>query len=101
MTLLITVFAAVIVTVKWYNRKDDSMQLGMLCFLYWGASIMWLVDAIFEYAELKADYFTPALEDMVNDAFLGLSVVALGLVIWLVRLLITDPKGSLRAVLRR
>ena len=101
MTLLITVFAAVIATVKWYNRKDDSMRLGMLCFLYWGASIMWLVDAIFEYVELKAAYFTPALEDMVNDAFLGLSVVALGLVIWLVRLLITDPKGSLRAVLRR
>ena len=101
MTLLITVFAAVIATVKWYNRKDDSMQLGMLCFLYWGASIMWLVDAIFEYIELKEAYFTPALEDMVNDAFLGLSVVALGLVIWLVRLLITDPKGSLRAALLR
>ena len=101
MTLLITVFAAVIATVKWYNRKDDSMKLGILCFLYWGASIMWLVDAIFEYAELKAEYFTPALEDMLNDAFLGLSVVALGLVIWLVRLLITDPKGSIRAALRK
>ena len=101
MTLLITVFAAVIATAKWYIRKDDSMKLGILCFLYWGASIMWLVDAIFEYAELKAEYFTPALEDMINDAFLGLSVVALGLVIWLVRLLITDPKGSVRAALRK
>ena len=101
MTLLITVFAAVIATVKWYNRKDDSMKLGILCFLYWGASIMWLVDAIFEYAELKAEYFTPALEDMLNDAFLGLSVVALGLVIWLVRLLITDPGGSVRAALQK
>ncbi|MBO7353665.1 MAG: hypothetical protein J6S72_05400 [Lachnospiraceae bacterium] len=101
MTLLITVFAAVIVTVKWYNRKDDSMKLGILCFLYWGASIMWLVDAIFEYAELKAEYFTPALEDMLNDAFLGLSVVALGLVIWIVRLLITDPKGSVRTALKK
>ena len=101
MTLLITVFAAVIATVKWYNRKDDSMKLGILCFLYWGASIMWLVDAIFEYAELNAEYFTPALEDMLNDAFLGLSVVALGLVIWLVRLLITDPGGSVRAALQK
>ena len=101
MTLLITVFAAVAVTVKWYSRKDDSMQLGMLCFLYWGASIMWLVDALFEYAELGAAYFTPALEDMLNDAFLGLSAVALGLVIWLVRLLITDPKGSVRAALKK
>ena len=101
MTLLITVFAAIIVTVKWYTRKDDSMKLGILVFMFWGASIMWLVDAIFEYAELKAEYFTPALEDMANDAFLGLSVVALGLVIWLVRLLITDPKGSVRAALKK
>ena len=99
MTLLITVFAAVVATVKWYNRKDDSMRLGILLFLYWGASIMWLVDAIFEYAELGAEYFTPALEDMINDTFLGLSVVALGLVIWVVRLLILDPKGSVKASL--
>ncbi|MBR5416130.1 MAG: hypothetical protein IK105_09375 [Thermoguttaceae bacterium] len=101
MTLLITVFAAIISTILWYNRKDDSMRLGILCFLFWGASIMWFVDAIFEYAELKAGYFTPALGDMINDAYLGLSVVALALVIWLVRLLIADPKGSVRAALKR
>lgn len=99
MTLLITVFAAVVVTVKWYRRKDDSMQLGILMFMYWGASLMWLVDALFEYAELKAAYFTPVPADMLNDAFLGLSVVALGLVIWLVRLLITDPRGSVQTAL--
>ena len=101
MTLLITVFAAVIATVKWYTRKDDTMMLGILCFLYWGAAIMWTVDALFEYAELKAEYFTPAVEDMVNDSFLGLSVVALGLVIWLVRLLICDPRGVIRKVLTK
>lgn len=101
MTLLITVFAAVFVTVKWYNRKDDNMQLGILCYMYWGAAIMWLVDAIFEYAELKEAYFQPSIEDMVNDSFLGLSVVALGLVIWLLRLLIKDPKGSIRAALKK
>lgn len=101
MTLLITVFAAVIATVKWYIRKDDSMQLGLLCCLYWGASLMWLVDAVFVYAELGAEYFTPAAADMLNDAFLGLSAVALGLVIWVARLLITDPKGSVRAALKK
>lgn len=101
MTLLITVFAAIIATVKWYNRKDDNMKLGILVFMYWGASIMWFVDAIFEYVELKAEYFTPAPADMLNDAFLGLSVVALGLVIWLVRLLITDPKGVIWASLKK
>lgn len=101
MTLLLTVFAAVITTVIWYNRKDDSMKLGILLFMFWGASIMWLVDAIFEFAELKAAYFSPSLEDMINDSFLGLSVIALALVVWVVRLLITDPKGSVRSALSR
>ncbi len=101
MTLLITVFAAIITTVVWYNRKDDNMKLGILMFMFWGASLMWLVDAIFEYAELKAEYFNPAIKDMLNDAFLGLCVVALALVIWLVRLLVTDPKGSVKRALKK
>ena len=96
MTLLITVFAAITVTVKWYTREDDSMQLGMLVFMFWGASLMWLGDAIFGYAEEHEAFFAPAPLDMLNDAYLGLSVVALALVIWLVRLLITDPKGVVR-----
>ena len=96
MTLLLTVFAAVITTAIWYNRKNDDMRLGILCFMFWGASLMWLVDAIYEFAELQAEYFTPTPEDMLNDAFLGLSVIAFALVIWVVRLLILDPKGVLR-----
>lgn len=96
MTLLLTVFAAIIATVKWYTRKDDTMQLGILVFMFWGASLMWLGDAIFEYIELGAEFFEPAWEDMLNDTFLGLSVIALALVIWLVRLLITDPKGVVK-----
>ena len=100
MTLLVTVFAAVVCTAIWYkNAPESKMQLGLLCWLFWGASLMWLVDAVFEYAELKADYFTPAPADMLNDLFLGLSVVALGLVIWIVVLLIKDPRGVLRAKL--
>ena len=101
MTLLITVFAAVIATATWYKRSDDSMNLGILCFLFWGASIMWLVDAVFEYAELGAAYFSPALEDMLNDTFLGLAVVALALVIWIVALLIKDPKGKVQMTLKK
>ena len=100
MTLLITVFAAVAATVKWYTRKDDSMKLGILLWMYWGASLMWLVDAVFEYIELHADYFSPTPADMLNDAFLGLAVVALGLVVWVVRLLILDPKGVVKKSLK-
>lgn len=94
MTLLTTVFAAIIATVVWYKGAPQSeMKVGTLCWMYWGASLMWLVDAIFEYAELGAEYFTPAPVDMLNDFYLGLSVAALGLIIWLVILLLKDPKG--------
>lgn len=100
MTLLTTVFAAIIVTIIWYKSPNRSeMKLGTLSLMYWGASLMWFIDAIFEYAELKEEYFTPAPVDMLNDFFLGLSVVALGLIIWLVVLFIKDPKGVVRTAL--
>lgn len=100
MTLLTTVFAAVISTVIWYrNAPKSEMMVGTLCLMYWGASLMWLADAVFEYAELGAEYFTPAPAEMLNDLYLGLSAVALGLVVWLAILLIKDPKGVLKAAL--
>ena len=102
MTLLISVFAAVISTAVWYKTAPKSeMMTGVLCWIYWGASLMWLVDAVAEYIELGAAYFTPDPADMLNDLFLGLTVVALGLVIWIVILLIKDPKGVVRAALFR
>ena len=100
MTLLTAVFAAVICTVIWYKGAPKSeMKVGVLCLMYWGASLMWLVDAIFEYSQLHEKYFTPAPADMLNDFYLGLSAVALGLVIWLVILLVKDPKGAVKAAL--
>ena len=48
MTLLITVFAAVAATALWYGSDSrHQMKWGTLCWLFWGASLMWLVDAIF------------------------------------------------------
>ena len=38
---------------------------------------------------------------MLNDAYLGFSVVALGLILWLVILLIKDPKGVVKASLKK
>lgn len=99
MTLLITVFAAVAATVIWYITTSN-MKLGFLALMYWGAALMWLVDAVAEYIEIGAEYFNPAPADMLNDAYLGFSVVALGLVIWLVAVLVKDPKGKLRKTLR-
>ncbi len=99
MTLLITVFAAIIATIFWYRAgTKDEMKISTLCYLYWGASLMWFIDAVFEYAELRAEYFTPAAADMLNDTFLGFSAVALGLVIWLAVVLWKDPKGKWRNI---
>jgi len=96
MTLLITVFAAVAVTLIWYtSEKARRMKLGALCLAFWGASLMWLVDAVMEYIEVGAEYFSPSGADMLNDAFLGISVVALGLVVWVITLLVKDPAGVL------
>ena len=102
MTLLITVFAAIVSTIIWYKKApNNEMRLGVLSLMYWGASLMWLVDAIFEYAEAGAEFFTPAFEDMINDSYLGLCVVALGLIIWLIGLFIKDPKGIIKKSLSK
>ncbi len=100
MTLLITVFAAIVCTIVWYSsEKARELKISLLCWMFWGASLMWLGDAIFEYAELKAEYFSPAPADMINDGFLGLSVIALAMVIWVAYILIKDPKGTVRTAL--
>lgn len=96
MTLLITVFAAVISTAVWYVTPESGMRIGTLALMYWGASLMWLVDAAVEYMEVGAAYFTPVAADVLNDAYLGFSVVALGLVIWLAIVLVKDPKGKIK-----
>ena len=93
MTLLITLIADVTVTLIWYtSEKARKMKTGILCYMFWGASLMWLVDATVEYIEDGADYFIPSSADMLNDAFLGLSAVVLALVVWTVYILIKDPK---------
>ena len=102
MTLLITILAAVVTTLIWYSsEKARELRISTLVFMFWGASLMWFVDAVFEFAELKAEYFTPEPLEMLNDFFLGISVVALGLIIWLIILLIRDPRGVIKKMLSK
>lgn len=94
MTLLITVVAAIVCTILWYTHaENDTYKLGTLSLMYWGASLMWFMDFVFEYAELKAEYFNQAPADILNDALLGITVVAIGLIAWIIILLCKDPKG--------
>lgn len=96
MTLLITVFAAIISTVLWYTKPKSNMKIELLSLMYCSASLMWFVDAAVEYFDIGAEYFTPSPSDILNDSYLGISVVALGLIIWLAVVFIKDPKGRIR-----
>lgn len=89
MTLLLSMIAAIVCTILWYqNMADDKMKIGTLALIYWGASLMWFVDAVFEYSELKTAYFTPSFAQMLNDGFLGIAVITLGLMIWIFQLIL-------------
>ena len=100
MCLILTTIAAVVCTAIWYaSAMAREMKVSVLCWLFWGAAIMWFVDLAFEYAEEGAAVFEPALADVINDSLLGLSVITLALVIWTVVLLVRDPKGVVRAAL--
>lgn len=94
MTLLITVIAAIFATVIWHiNDSRGEYQLGTLSLIYWGASLMWFVDLVFEYAELKSDFFTQKIANILDDSLLGIAVVALGLLVWVIILTVQSPKG--------
>ncbi len=96
-TLLVLTFAAIIATVVWYKHAPGgNMREGVLCLIYWGAFLMWLVDSVFTCIEEGSAFFSPAPKEVLNDFLLGLAVVALGLLIWLCVVLVQDPRGVWR-----
>lgn len=102
MTLLITVIAALVSTIIWYTtEKRDTYKLGTLSLMYWGASLMWFVDFVNEYIEMRAQYFEQDFADILNDSILGITVVTIGLAVWLVILLFKDPKGVFNKKLKK
>ncbi|MCR4420465.1 MAG: hypothetical protein QHH27_08475 [Clostridia bacterium] len=93
MFFVITALAAVIVTIAWYvNAPKDTYRLSLLGFIFWGATLMWLVDHVMAYLMEGGEFF----EVTPDAALLGANVVLLGLVVWLIVLLVTDPKGVFR-----
>lgn len=102
MTLLVTVFAACAATLIWYlSATARELKIDLLCWVFWGASLMWFVDAVAEYLEVGTEIFNPSADALLNDLFLGLCVVALALVAWVVLILVKDPKGTVKEALHR
>jgi hypothetical protein len=96
--LLITALAAVIASVLWYaSTPNDRYKFGFLSLLFWGATIMWLVDHVMAYAQEGGEFF----EVNADATALGLSVLLLGLFVWLVVLLVSDPRRALRPATKK
>ena len=97
MWLIMTSLAAVITTVIWYIKApNDKYKLGLLSLIFWGATLMWLVDHVMAYLTEGGEF----LEINLDATLLGLSVITLALLVWVIVLLISDPKGILKRVLR-
>ncbi|MDR1077636.1 MAG: hypothetical protein LBL55_03040 [Propionibacteriaceae bacterium] len=99
MTLVITGLAALVVIAGRFGRPDRArrLSLGVLALIYSGATLMWCVDGL---AALRAGESFIELSDravMVDDALLGASVLALGLVAWAVVLLLKRRPDPVRA----
>lgn len=96
-TLLISLLAAVVSTSVWYKEApQDPWKVSTLCWLFWGASLMWGVDAAFAFAKEGAASLHVSANECLQEGLLGMAVVVLALVIWLARLLVADPRGVFR-----
>lgn len=78
MCLIITAVAAILSTLFWnIATKRRQLRLGLLCLMYWGATIMWIVDGFFRISSGEAFF------DMsVDDTRLGITIVLCGVGIW-------------------
>jgi peptidoglycan biosynthesis protein MviN/MurJ (putative lipid II flippase) len=98
MFLILTALAAVISTVVWYaNAPEDKYRVGMLSLFFWGATLMWLIDHVMAYFMEGGEFF----ELNIDATMLGISVILLALIVWMLFLVISDPKGALKTVLKR
>jgi hypothetical protein len=93
MWLIVLAFAATIATAIWYTQaENDKYLLKYLSLIFWGTTIMVLVDHVVPFImEGGGEFFEVSLEAAVLS---GLMVVV-GLVLWEGILLIKDPKGVL------
>lgn len=82
MHLLLSVFATEWSFSRFLRDKEKRYAYHIPCLFFLAASLMWLVDSFYEYLEKGTEIFTPAIQDLIQDGFLGLSVIALGILIW-------------------
>jgi hypothetical protein len=98
MWLILTALAAIVTTVIWYARSPgDKFKLGLLSLFFWGATLMWLADHVVAYLMEGGEFF----EINLDATLLGIFVIIVALLVWLIALLINDPKGVIKYVLKK
>lgn len=97
MFFIITALAAIITTIIWYiNAPEDKYKLSTLCFIFWGATLMWFVDHVMAYLIEGGEFF----EITLDATLLGVAVIIFGLLVWMIMLLVRDPKGVFNKLLQ-
>lgn len=90
MYFIITAFAAIVTTMIWYKISEDKYQLSTLCFMYWGATLMWLVDHLIAYFTEGGAFF----EITMDATLLGITVVLCGLFLWVILAFVKKITGA-------
>lgn len=96
MWLIVMMFAAVIATALWYIYDDrrETYALGFLALIFWGTSIMVLVDHVMGYLAEGGEF----IEVTPDAALLSMTLVLTALIIWEIVLIIRDPERILRGI---
>jgi hypothetical protein len=90
MWLIILAFAATIATAIWYTQaENDKYQLKYLSLIFWGTTIMVLVDHVVPYLMGGGGEF---FEVSIEASVLSGVMVIVGLAVWEGALLLKDPK---------
>ncbi len=89
MWLLIIAYAAVISTALWYSKAgNDAYGFKYLALILWGTAIMAFIDHLHSYLTEGGEF----LEASLDNVLLGLSALLIALIMWIVIVLIKDPR---------
>ncbi len=98
MWLVVTTLAAAIVTAIWYisDEARETYMIGILNLILWGTAIMVFVDHTIGYLMEGGEY----IETTPDAILLSIVLIIAALLAWEAVLLVKDPKGVLRSVLK-
>lgn len=96
MYFIITALAAIVTTIIWYRLPKNKYKLSTLCFIYWGATLMWFVDHVIAFFIEGGDFF----EITLDATLLGITVVLCGFFAWVIITFAKNSKGVFNKLIR-